>query len=400
MNRRTRLLILGLSIILLTLACGIPTTTLGEGRTLLPPDDAADFFPRPTDGPYAEFNFLPVLRQPQEPIPSPTADPERKLPPFRTSSLTYTVRNNDTLGIIASRYAVSVQAIAQENGLVDLDLLSVGQELLVPPPIPSVPAPDFKLIPDSELVNGPYNAQVDLAAYILNKGGYLANYSQDVDGEMLSGIEVVKLVARNYSVNPRLLLAILEHQSGWLTQPESSIQEFSYPVGIRDDWRNGLYFQLAWAANSLNRAFYLWRVNGLGYYTSADGILIPSSPRINAGTAAVHYMFALIQNESTWRFTVSPNGFFQTYQDLYGYPFDWSVEPLAPPILSNPCFNSPLNQVCDGHLPEDRMVAGMAARPGLRLILPRPKNNSGASRMMNGLSLWPMDRLFVLTTVL
>lgn len=341
MNHRYRLQLLGMFILWSVLACGFPTTTVGEGRTLIPPEDVVDFFPRPTEGPYAEFDFLPVLRQPDEPVPTPTPDPERMLPPYRTTSETYFVQANDTLGTIASRFGVSIQAIAQENGIADINLLSVGQQLMIPPPEPVAPAPDFKLIPDSELVNGPYNARVDLAAFILNHQGYLANYSQEVEGETLNGIEVVQRVARNYSINPRLLLAVLEYQSGWLTQPESSIQEFNYPVGIRDDWREGLYFQLAWTANSLNRAYYLWRVNGLGYYTSADGRLIPASPRINAGTAALHYLFALLQDEATWRSTVSPNGFIQTYQDLYGHPFDWTVEPLIPSNLAQPYFQLP-----------------------------------------------------------
>ena len=341
MNHRARLTIVGLSTLLLILACSIPTTTVGEGRTLLPPENSADFFTRPTEGPYADFGFLPVLRQPQDPVPTPSPDPERNLPPYRTTSETYYVKSNDTLGTIANNFGVSIQAIAQENQLTDINLLSIGQELIIPPPIPSSPAPDFKLIPDSELVNGPYNAQVDLEGFIQNKGGFLARYSQEVDGEILKGFEVVKLVSRNYSVNPRLLLAILEYQSGWLTQPESTIREFSFPVGIRDNWREGLYFQLAWAANSLNRAYYLWRVNGMGYYTTADGILIPASPRINAGTAALHYMFSIIQDEATWRLTVSPNGFIQTFQDLYGYPFDWSIEPLVPANLTIPNLQLP-----------------------------------------------------------
>lgn len=341
MNHIARLTIFGLSTLLLTLACSIPTTTVGEGRTLLPPEDSADFFTQPTEGPYSDFGFLPVLRQPEDPIPTPSPDPERNLPPYRTTSEIYYVKSNDTLGTIANRFGVSIQAIAQENELADINLLSIGQELLIPPPIPRSPAPDFKLIPDSELVNGPYNAQVDLEAFIQSKAGYLSNYSQEVNEEILSGFEVVQLVARNYSVNPRLLLAILEYQSGWLTQPESTIREFSFPIGIRDNWREGLYFQLAWAANSLNRAFYLWRVNGLGYYTTADGMLIPASPRINAGTAALHYMFAIIQDETTWRFTVSPDGFIQTFQELYGHPFDWSVEPLVPNNLTNPNLQLP-----------------------------------------------------------
>ena len=341
MNRLTRLMFFGMILLLITLACSMPRTTVGEERTLLPPEDVVNFFPRPTEGPYAEFDFLPVLRQSDDPIPTPTPDPTRILPPYRTTTETYYVKANDTLGTIGNHFGVSAQAIAQENDIIDINMLSVGQELIIPPPIPSAPAPSFKLIPDSELVNGPYNAKIDLSSYISNKGGYLTHYSQDVNEEILTGIEVVQLVARNYSVNPRLLLAILEYQSGWLTQSEGNIREFSFPMGIRDQWREGLYYQLAWAANTLNRAYYLWRVNGLGFYTTPDGTLIPASPVINAGTAALHYLFAQIQDEATWRRTVSPNGFIQTYEELFGYPFDWSVEPLIPPNLNQPDLQLP-----------------------------------------------------------
>ena len=330
-------------LIMAALACSFPITTVGESQSGLPTpeQDAADFFPRPTEGPYSDFSFLPILRQPGEIAPTPTPDPERNLPPIRSAYETYYVQINETLAIIAAKYGVTVEAIAQENNLANPDMLTVGQALQIPPPEPASPAPDFKLIPDSELVNGPYNAKVDLPAFIQNQGGYLANYSEEVDGELLSGTEILTFVARNYSVNPRLLLAILEYQSGWLTQSSENIQEFIYPIGIRDEWRKGLYFQLAWAANTLNQGYYLWKVNGLGGYTTSDGKLIPASPRINAGTAALHLMFAKINSEQVWRLTVSDAGFIRTYTRLYGYPFDWTVEPLIPPNLNQPVLQLP-----------------------------------------------------------
>ena len=287
--RKTRLILSAAAILLAALACSLPTTTIGEPVDLIPPESAGDFFPRPTEGPYASFDFLPVLRSPGTAAPTPTPDPERSLPALRTSAQTYTVQANDTLAAIARRFGVTLEMIVNENALDNPDMLTVGQTLQIPPPLPGNRAPDFKLIPDSELVNGPYNAKVDLPAYIQRMGGYLAGYSQDVDGEIMTGTEVVTFVARNYSVNPRLLLAILEYQSGWLTRPAEQITEFDFPIGIRDDWRSGLYYQLAWAANTLNRGYYLWRVNGLAGYTTTDAVLVPASPRINAGTAAVSY---------------------------------------------------------------------------------------------------------------
>jgi len=70
-------------------------------------------------------------------------------------------------------------------------------------------------------------------------------------------------------------------------------------------------------------------------------VLIPASPRINAGTAALHYMFAQIMPERDWRLTVQENGFIKTYERLYGHPFDWAVEPLVPPGLTQPTLQLP-----------------------------------------------------------
>ncbi len=42
-------------------------------------------------------------------------------------------------------------------------------------------------------------------------------------------------------------------------------------MGYADGNRAGLYRQLAWAANSLNYGYYLWRVNGLASVVLPDG---------------------------------------------------------------------------------------------------------------------------------
>jgi murein DD-endopeptidase MepM/ murein hydrolase activator NlpD len=336
-----KIILIGVTMLMLAIACNLPATTVGEQQTLVPNDDF-EFLPRPPQGPYADFPFLPVLREPGEMPPAPTPDPERTLPAVRLEPTSHIVKAGETLRIIAENYAISLDAvIAANSDIADPNIISVGQQINIPPPQPGTPAPDFKLIPDSELVNGPYNAKIDLAAYIKSKGGYLESYGEEVDGEWMSGTEIIEMVASNYSVNPRLLLALLEYHSGWLTQPEGSIRNPEYPMGNTESWRVGLFYQAAWAANALNRGYYAWRVNGLGQYITTDGILIPASPRINAGTAGLHYMFALILPEAKWRQAVSADGFIKTYEKLYGYPFDWAVEPLIPPGLNQPALQLP-----------------------------------------------------------
>jgi hypothetical protein len=103
----------------------------------------------------------------------------------------------------------------------------------------------------------------------------------------------------------------------------------------------GLYFQLAWAADRLNRGYYLWRVNGLPVWNLADGSSVPIDPTINAGTAAIQGFFALFHDRQAWEKAVTENGFFATYNALFGNPFQNAFEPLIPPDLTQPAMQLP-----------------------------------------------------------
>jgi LasA protease len=128
----------------------------------------------------------------------------------------YIVQSGDTLGGIAARFGCQVDAIIRANKIANPNVLSVGQQLEIPSPqIETGPAD--QLLPDSEFVNGPAYVDFDIAAFVADQGGYLANYSENVGGEVLSGAEIVRLVAHHYSVGPRLLLAIIELKGGWVT---------------------------------------------------------------------------------------------------------------------------------------------------------------------------------------
>jgi LasA protease len=147
----------------------------------------------------------------------------------------------------------------------------LGKCLVIPPPDPDVSAPAFKIIPDSELVYGPSTIDFDIAGFIQDQGGYLSAYSEIVDEKLVSGAQIVERIAREYSINPRLLLSLLEYQSGWVTQANPKAETLDYPMRVFDSWRIGLFRQLSWAANNLNRGYYLWKVNSLPTLSLADG---------------------------------------------------------------------------------------------------------------------------------
>jgi len=272
---------------------------------------------------------------------TPTPDAPHPLPPPRQFVDQYTVQAGDTLGSIAQSYGVSLDALMQANGLNETSILSVGNVLNIPPvSADPIPGSSFKIIPDSELVYGPASTQFDLDAFLKRKAGYLTNYVQDVNGEYLSGLQIVMRVAQNYSVNPRLLVALIEYRSGWVTNPIP--QNVDYPLGYVNDYYAGLYRQAAWAADNLNRGYYLWRVNAISTLPLSDGTYVPLDPTINAGTAGVQYFLSRYNDRATWDSDVSQLGFFQTYNLLFGSPFDYDLVSLLPQNLIQPPMRLPL----------------------------------------------------------
>jgi murein DD-endopeptidase MepM/ murein hydrolase activator NlpD len=283
-------------------------------------------------------------RTPGGPILTPTPDAPHDLPALRTKPDQYIVQPGDSLGAIAARYSVNVELIVAANDITDPNILSVGQSLVIPVATPQAPGPGFKIIPDAELVNGPFAALFNVDDFINKSPGYLASYKEEVDDKSYSGAQIVSMIARDYSVNPRILLAVLQHQSGWLTERNPKKSALDYPAGLPDPQRKGLYRQLNWVANNLNRGYYLWRSGSVGTWIMADGSIVPVNPTINAGTAGVQQMFALLYDRATWEKQVSPQGLYATYTSLFGYPFDFAIEPLLPFDLFQPPMQLPFEQ--------------------------------------------------------
>lgn len=280
--------------------------------------------------------LLPPTREPGQIPLIPTPDAPHPLAPLRSGPDQYVVQPNDTLNNIAERYGVSLEAISQASGITNPNLISVGQIITIPRPEPGAPAPDFKIIPNAELVYSPYAALFSIPQFVEEQGGYLFNYRENVENRTLTGAQIVERVALDFSVNPRLLLAVLQYQSRWVTQPDPRPNTLDYPMGFADPNRKGLYRQLSWAANELNRGYYLWQVNAINSWVLANGAVIPASPLVNAGTAAVHALMAKLYGEEGWRTAVSEQGIFAFYVKFFGYPFDYAYEPLLPEDLRQP----------------------------------------------------------------
>ncbi|MGH2620846.1 MAG: LysM peptidoglycan-binding domain-containing protein, partial [Anaerolineales bacterium] len=277
-----------------------------------------------------------LLEVVEVPFLTPTPDPIREMPEREEFPEWYTVRPGDSLNGIAGRMGIGMSQIMVANGLANPDFLSTGQILWLPTPIPQLPGPSFKIIPDSELVNGPTGAAFDTFPLIAVWDGALHKYRATMNGSEQGGAQIVQWVAEKYSVSPRLLVALLEYQGGWLTRPQPAPERVTYPLGFVRPGFEGLYYQLAWAADQLNQGYYLWRASWAGPYILADGTAINPGPGINAGTAAVQWLFAQLYPGDVWREVSDENGFYRVYEILFGIPFANATAPVLPASSSQP----------------------------------------------------------------
>jgi LasA protease len=292
--------------------------------------------PQPTDQPITPApHILATVAHPspQTTLIVPTPDSSRTPAPQATEI--YLIQSGDTLGRIALEYGATVEDLMAQNGLTDADDLQVGQPIVVPIQVDRV-GPAFKIVPDSELVYGPAYTHFDVAAYVAGQSGYLKSYSELVEGQTLAGAQIVQLVAQRYSVGPRVLLALIEYQAGWVTRAALDAQSIAYPAGYVEASHQGLYRQLTWAADYLNDGYYGLKDRGYSTLRFGDGTRARIAPGLNAGTVGVQEALGLTLGFDAWQNAAGPQGFYATYVALFGDPFAYAVEPLIPPTLTQP----------------------------------------------------------------
>ncbi len=260
---------------------------------------------------------------------------------------THVVTAGDTLGHLALTYDISIEELLELNSLDGSEILFVGQELRVPAGSAEAAgaagpvSPSFKIIPDSELVYGPAAADFDVASFVEEQDGYLAQYEGEAEGGFYSGAEILQLVAERYSVNPLLLLAALEYESGWVTN--AGAFDSGYPMRHAVPGGEGLFWQLSWAADQLNWGYYGRAEGGMSGFYVGSGEFISFAPDINDGTAGVQHWLAVRDNVTyaEWEQDAGPDGFYATYAELFGNPFARTVEPLWPESLAQPAWTLP-----------------------------------------------------------
>jgi murein DD-endopeptidase MepM/ murein hydrolase activator NlpD len=217
---------------------------------------------------------------------------------------------------IAGLYGVGTRQLANANGILNPNFLSIGQLIEVPPPLVQPDGPSDKILPDSGVIYGPASIPFDLNGFTGGWASHLNAYRETVDGVELTGTGIVQLVSQRYSIDPRLLLAALEWQSGWVRSSNVAETAWTYPLGYVAPGSDGLFSQLSWAADQLNTGYYRWRAGWAGPFVFGDGRVVPAGAGINAGTASLQYLFSQLDDVESWRRAMALDGFAAVYRDV------------------------------------------------------------------------------------
>ncbi len=219
---------------------------------------------------------------------------------------------------------------------------------ITPSPFPVVPTatghPNW-LFPDSEVVYSPAALDFDVQAYLDQTDGWLKHYREYLKSTAwTSAAQIIQRVALENSINPRLLLALLEYHCGCVLGDLSPDVDPDFLLGNTDFHRKGLFRQLSWASSRLSAGYYGWRAGSLDGIDLGNQLVIPISRQSNAGSVALQYFFSFYQDVSTWQKAVdSEDGFVALYERMFGDFWQRAAiyEPLVPAGLKQPPLTLP-----------------------------------------------------------
>ena len=320
---------------------GIPTDTMAP----IDPSPTSVFAPiTVTDPPSATSTPTSLLNsfvtQPVTPTDQATAT-------FPSNSILYYSQSGDWLPAVASRFGVDVSEITSPKPLPAEGFIDPGTLLIIPNRLNKTVeyTSALQLIPDSEIVFSTTATTFDIDAYVKNSGGYISTYREYLKTTAwTSGAESIRRLAYENSINPRLLLAILDYESNWVHGKPVSDFRTQYPLGYENYLNVGMFGQLTWAINQLNHGFYGWRTGKLHELTFHDNTTLPLDPTLNAGTVALMYFFAQQHSLNEWyRIMDQTSGFPSFYQGMFGDPFAraQTITNFFPPNLTQPTLTLP-----------------------------------------------------------
>jgi len=255
----------------------------------------------------------------------------------------YYSQSGETLETIAGHFRTSPSLLQNPTQANTEGFLAAGIPLFIPNAQFYAPYQQ-PVLADSLVVYGRNARDVDMLGISSWAGGYLNHYAEYLFEGRFTGPEIVELVALETSTDPRLLLALLEYQSGWVYAWPEGADEDKSPLNYEADRVEGLYAELQVAARELARGYYGWREGSLQTLRFKDESHAAIHPELNAGSVAVQYLFAGLYTPAHF----SPNlygesGFLSLYRHMFGDPAQLALDgsEVIPAGLAQPTLTLP-----------------------------------------------------------
>jgi len=251
----------------------------------------------------------------------------------------YYSQSGDTLSAVAARFGVETTEITSGVNLPVTGLIDAATLLVIPDKLEDF-GPNAQFIPDSEFVFSVTASDFNIYAYVGSAGGELSKYREYLSSSgWMTGSQIIERIAIENSINPRLLLAVLDYEGNWVSGSPRDYRHTQYPMGFEQQFQKGVFRQLILALNQMYIGYYGWRAGTLTEFTFPDGETLHIAPDLNAGTVAVQYMFSKLYNRKEWQGVLDPNiGFPAFYAEKFGDPWlrAQNAGPIFPTGLAQP----------------------------------------------------------------
>jgi murein DD-endopeptidase MepM/ murein hydrolase activator NlpD len=213
------------------------------------------------------------------------------------------------------------------------------------PEVPPPPPPRAAIISHERFFYEPGWYATEIQAWLDSQPGPLKHYRAAIGNREHSFAEVLSSQTTLYSINPRVVLALIEQQSGVITNPSPSDEQIRFLLAYRgeNEGRAGWMSQLRWAIRELHHAQRDFPDRPELAYADESHSPIPD------GLSIADYAIARVLAQTTTaaglpaRLDGGDRSFVATYTRLFGDPRESIAElpPLAEPFLSFPAERIP-----------------------------------------------------------
>ncbi len=183
--------------------------------------------------------------------------------------------------------------------------------------------------------------QPQIQAFLNRQPGPLKEVRFQVGDYSHSFAEVLVSMSSLYSINPKIMLALLEQHSQLLSNAQPAPEQITWALGYQGEAgrRQGLFEQVQWGGIALRHAIRDYALNTSGTLPElvfADDVRVAVPPDISMSRYAMARVLA--PTTTPENLDAKLTAFLSIYQRLFGdprlAPTDWP--PLAEPFLTRP----------------------------------------------------------------